>query len=122
MEYLVKFYTIDFSNPDGDLKKAYLRACKWVSNNIISLNESSFDKVVWKMKKVSITTIQLELFYKLEVEQEKKNFCKKCKEFHNSFYINVRYNCDRCEFKAFENHMKRKEKVATAFFKEKLLE
>ena len=122
MDYLVKFYSQEFSSSDGNLKKAYLTACKWVSNNIIAENKEGFDKIVWKMKKLSLTTIELELYFKLEVEQEKKKFCKKCREFHNSFYINTRYNCNSCNFKGFEMHMKEKEKIAKYYFKEKLLE
>ena len=82
---LVKFYEKDFVNEYGDLKKAYLNSCKWVSSKVMSKN---IDKVVWKTIKSSETTITLQLFFTLDVNDEKREHCKACKEFHKSFFIN----------------------------------
>ena len=112
---LVKFYEKDFVNEYGDLKKAYLNSCKWVSSKVMSKN---IDKVVWKTIKSSETTITLQLFFTLDVNDEKREHCKACKEFHKSFFINEEYNS--CKLNAFFNRMKSKENVSKGYFKEKI--
>lgn len=114
---LVKFYEKDFVNEYGDLKKAYLNSCKWVSSKVMSKN---IDKVVWKTIKSSETTITLQLFFILDVNDEKRENCKACKEFHKSFFINEEYNCNSCKLNAFFNRMKSKENVSKGYFKEKI--
>lgn len=117
MKNLVKFYERDFVSTDS-LKKAYLKSCKWIANNI--MKEKEFDNVVWKIEKVSNTTISLKLYFALNLSEEKSKNCKICKEFHNSFYINTKYNCDKCNLNAFLNKMKEKERISLSAHKKKL--
>ncbi len=112
---LIKFYEKDFINTQGNLKNAYLKACKWVSKKIISKN---IDKVVWNVEKVSETTITIYLYFMMEINEELKSYCKVCKEFHKSFFINEEYNCNSCKLISFFNKMKTKENVSKGYYKE----
>lgn len=114
---MIKFYEKDFVNKAGDLKEAYLKSCKWVSSRIISKN---LDKIVWKVEKVSETTITVKLYFEFDVNEEKRNHCKVCKEFHKSFFINEEYNCNSCKLTSFFNRTKERENRIKGYYKEKI--
>ncbi len=103
---------------DDDLKKAYLKCCKYVSTNIIHKNKA--DRYVWNMQKVSDIVIQLTVYFLIDATETKNNACKACKEFHCSFYINEQYNCNSCNLEAFFEQLKQRGKIGTAYHKQTL--
>lgn len=110
----------DFINQYGDLKKAYLKGCKYVAKKIIN-NKELKNKLVYNFVKVSETTITLKIYCVLDIEKEKENNCKICKEFHKSFFINEEYNCNTCKINSFLKKVSERENITKGFFKEKLL-
>lgn len=116
-----QFYTKEFTAVKS--KDAYLKACKWVANNVVN-KVTDIGETFWKIEKVvdesKKTTFKLELYYTLEVSDEIEKFCKNCKEMHKLFYINEHYNCDRCNMKTFVARIKIKMEIKEQYRKERL--
>lgn len=110
----------DFINSSGDLKKAYLNGCKFVAKKMLN-NKELKNKLVYRFTKVSETTITLTVYCVLDIEKEKENNCKICKEFHKSFFINEKYNCNSCNINSFLKKISEKEMISKSFYKEKIL-
>lgn len=96
-------------------KDAYLAACKWVANNVISKVEAD-NKVLWRIEKVkspdpNFTTFKLCLYASLDEKKLNESFCTKCREYHSSFFINIQYACNTCTNKAFFMEMDQKLKI-----------
>lgn len=121
MQMIVKIYQKTFTSTESS-KSAYLEACRWVSNNVMA-NEDELGEVTWKIKRVKsedLPTFKLELFAHIESEDTTKNFCHKCKEFHNLFYINDDVNCSRCNYMAFQKQINEKLLVKKHYKRERL--
>ena len=118
MKTIIKFYEKDFVNLQGNLKSAYLKACKWVSSRIVSKEYNN--RVTWNISKVSETTIKLTVYAILDISGEKDKFCKICKDFHSSFFINEFYNCNTCKLDSFIKRMDDKNKIVKGAFEEKI--
>ena len=114
---IYKFMEKDFSDEYDDLKAAYLKACKWVSTNVISAKHKN---VVWKIEKYSDSVIRLKLYCELDTDAEFNSYCKMCKEFHTSFFLNDQYNCDACKLKSFLIRMSEKSKISKEYFRERI--
>ncbi|MCX7924150.1 MAG: hypothetical protein N3B21_19400 [Clostridia bacterium] len=121
MKLSVKFHQEEFSDELSG-KEAYLKACRWVAENVIR-NEVEIGETFWKIEKVkeaSLPTFRLELYATLESGECTKSFCDRCKEYHSSFYLNQQYNCDACNFTAFKLQMEQKLRIKKAYRKERL--
>lgn len=105
-------------------KEAYLKACKWISLNIISqktpmdILQTSFSIDV--IKEAEKPTVKVEIFCSLDEGQHRKEHCKRCKMFHSSVFHNQYYNCDKCSLKAHAQNMESKLKIKKEFRKKKL--
>ena len=42
--------------------------------------------------------LKVTVYAHVDLKELQKRFCECCKSMHCNFYINTRYNCDRCEF------------------------
>jgi uncharacterized paraquat-inducible protein A len=119
MKIAIKFFEKEFT--DEDSKQAYLNACKWVAQNIISKVEIS--DTMWKIEKkpkASYPTFQLELYCMLNDTEGEKGFCTRCKELHCSFFVNEEYNCNRCNMKAYLRQAEDKLRIKKQYRKELL--
>lgn len=117
--YTLKFFEASFKNEES--KKAYLKACQWLAENIISKVE--MEDILFKVKKVKdsdLPTFKVELYITLEEEQFVDSFCARCKEFHSSFYLNQQYNCDACNMQSFRKGLNQKLGIKKSYNKEKL--
>lgn len=118
---IVKFGEMDFS--DEKPKEAYLQACKWVANNIMN-GKVEVKDISWKINRVEdqydLPTFRLELYTALNESDFVSDFCKRCKEFHKSFYINQEYNCDSCKMQGYRKQIKQRTEIKRQFAKEKL--
>lgn len=45
--------------------------------------------------------LHVKVFALVDLKDLQRRFCENCKAMHCNFYINTRYNCDRCEFGAW---------------------
>lgn len=108
IRYSEKFYSKKFS--DGDSKKAYLKACKWLAKYVLSKQE--FKQIEFGIEKVQagkdeeiINTFELSLYVVLSEEELRERHCTICKETHKSFFISEETNCNWCKLKAYQRRM-----------------
>lgn len=84
-------------------KDAYLKACKWVANNLES--KEGFKKLVYKIQKVkknsSDNVFELCVFLLIDEKEIRERHCKICKEFHVTFFKNDFLSCNECKLNAF---------------------
>lgn len=93
------------------LKDAYLKACKWISTNIIAVNNS--EHITYKVSKRdgNFTTKRIVLIVYVEAEEEEiyeKN-CEICQECSSMFYLRSEKNkCETCRILPYRRRMKDK--------------
>mgnify|MGYP000998550713 CR=1 FL=1 len=117
----MQFYQTSFTGKTA--KEAYLRSCKWVAKYVISKEVEIGGETFWKTEKIldaDSPTVKLELYAMLDLEDSTKNFCTKCQEFHNLFYMNQQFNCNKCNYTAFKKQMYEKMTIKKNWRKEKL--
>lgn len=90
---------------DETMKKAYLKAAKWVASNVISKVELkevlvSYEKI--EDEENQLPTIVVHLSVSLSEKELREKNCKICKEFHGLFFINENCNCSWCKAKAYQ--------------------
>jgi pantothenate kinase len=115
------FYHKEFSANES--KKAYLKACKWVANNVVN-KESDIGETFWKIYKTfedkDKTTFRLDLYCMLDAKDEKYRFCKACKEHHSSFYSNNVYNCNECKMITYVDRIEARLDIKEQYRKERM--
>lgn len=120
IKYSQEFFKKSFTA--GDMKSAYLSACKWYATNIIS--KAEFANVHVKFVKGGTSeypTVTIYLFAVLDGEPEAMaHYCKCCKEFNGLFYINKTVDCDKCEVNKFQERLEEKSTIKTNWYKELL--
>lgn len=95
----MKFFEKLFKSED--YKDAYIKATKWIANNVLKVEIKDVTFKISKIDKTDLPTIKLELFAGLDSNDLKNHRCMVCKEFHRSFYINQEYNCNACRMKGY---------------------
>ena len=104
----------------GETKKeAYLNGCKKAAKFVAS---KKFSNVSEKIELVpnEENTFLFTIFTNIDLNPEKNEFCKVCKEFHSTFYINQDYNCSACKMKAFLGRAEEKAKVSKNYYRSKI--
>ena len=90
------------------MKDAYLKACKWVSSNIIAIN--NFENVTIKYVKQSegvVKTVKVILYVTTEEKQVLERTCNICRECSSLFYLSE--NKNKCASCAIEPYRKREQ-------------
>lgn len=108
---------IEFTGNDS--KKAYLKASKWIAQNIISQN---IKNVVWNIEKISEDPVifKVTLYVQTDLDEISKRKCEACKDFHTKFYINQQFNCDKCNMQALLATTREKLKIMSQYVKERI--
>lgn len=121
MKIAEKFFSKEFTAVKS--KDAYLKACKWVANNVVN-KITDIGETFWKIEKIveedTKTTFRLELYCLLDTKEEVDKFCANCKSMHKAFFINENYNCNRCNMKAYVDRMRIKLDVKKEYRIERL--
>lgn len=95
---------------------AYLKGCrdlcKAMQDERISINVSK------EKEENGLKAVRFNIYTNIDVNEPMKNFCKTCKEFHCSFYINEEYNCSRCNLKSFMKRMNQQLNVSKGYYKQ----
>lgn len=104
-------------------KDAYLKACKWIANNIVSNDKISHlcsYNIVKKDYEDGSNNREciLELFVNVSEKEILNQHCEICKESHKAFYINEEYDCNYCKIKAFDRRLDNKIKIIENFVKD----
>lgn len=113
-----KVFQKEFS--DGNSKKAYLKACKWVAKNIISKIEMSNSFIKYTKVNNNPVVFRIEVCCAMDDNEFAGGFCERCKQFHKSFYINDQYNCSTCKMQAYRKQFDQKLKIKQKYLEERL--
>ena len=99
-------------------KEAYLKGCKQFAKYMAN---PSYKNVTFKIERVPSVENEFifTMFTNLDLGEEQRNYCKMCKEFHSSFFINETYNCNECKLAAFLKKAKQKAQISKGFYREK---
>jgi hypothetical protein len=87
-------------------KQAYLRACKWLAQNVYG-NENISKNVSVKVEKLKLTkkdnlpTFQITLYFMYDEQIEAAEYCHKCRQLHTILYSVDKPHCDECKMSAF---------------------
>lgn len=97
----------EFKNKNS--KEAYLEACKWLANNVVS-NDFVSSRTTYSIQKTrneetGLYVYVLELFVKVDEKEIMNKHCAICKETHSSFFINEETNCNWCKIAAFDRRL-----------------
>lgn len=117
MRAISLFEELEFRSTES--KKAYLKANKWIAQNIIN---EGITNVIWKIEKISNDPpiFKVSLYCEVDLIETFKSKCEACISFHNKFYINQQYNCDKCNAKALLKTVEEKLKIIKQYTKERL--
>lgn len=99
-------------------KDAYLKGCKELAKYMASRKFQNISFRIERLKEDENTLI-FTMYTNIDLGEEQREFCKICKEFHCSFFINEQYNCDRCNLRAFLNKCQEKARISKGFYKKK---
>ena len=100
----------------GNEKEAYLKGCKKVAKYIASKKYTKFSMTVDRVGSLD-NSFLFTLYADLDLNSEMNHYCKMCKEYHCSFYVNEEYNCSRCNLKNFMDRVKEKSNTSKNFYK-----
>lgn len=101
----------------GDKKEAYIKGFKKAAKYIASPN---YKNISCKIESVDDVSFLFELYVNIDISEELSHFCKMCKIYHASFFVNEDYNCSRCNLKTFMDRTKKKANVSKKFYEEKM--
>lgn len=117
LSYKIKSFKI---KADSE-KEAYLKGCKELAKYMASKRYKNISFKIERLKEAENTFV-FTMYTNIDLGEEQRDFCKICREFHCSFFINEHYNCDKCNLKAFLNKCKEKARVSKNFYKKKFEE
>lgn len=105
-------------------KEAYLNCCKWLSTNIIAVNNSK--NITYKMKKINTDswskTIRLTVYVTADEEEVHERHCNICKEVSGSFFMSKnKYMCEVCKMPPYRRRLKEKLNLIKEALKGKIL-
>lgn len=104
VRYSEKFYSKKFS--DGESKKAYLKACKWLAKYVLSKPEfKNVEFSIDKSEEDDAYVFELSLYAVLSEDELRERHCQICKETHSSFFISEETNCNWCRLGAYQRRM-----------------
>ena len=86
-------------------------------NSCFETTEITFSFKEKRDKETQINTLEVTVYSNINEKKLKERFCDVCKEFHCNFYINTRYNCEACEYAAYQKRLKDEEKKTRAYAK-----
>ena len=105
-------------------KEAYLNCCKWLSTNIIAVNNSK--NITYKMEKINTDswskTIRLTAYVTADEEEVHERNCNICKEVSGSFFMaQNKYMCEVCKMPPYRRRLKEKLNLIKEALKGKIL-
>lgn len=99
-------------------KEAYIKGCKRIAKYVASRKNYSYVSVKIDRLQSIDGRFVFTLYTNIDLNSELHHYCKMCKEYHHSFFVNEDYNCARCNLKNFLLRAKEKAKVSKNFYEE----
>lgn len=113
MEVAMKIQT--FAVKAKTEKEAYIKGCKKLAKYMASKKYTNLSVRIRRSN--DNPGIFLFTFYtNSDLSEQKKKFCKLCKEYHSSFFVNEEYNCNRCNLNTFLSRVESKERISKNFY------
>lgn len=113
MEAAMKIQT--FAVKAENEKEAYVKGCKKLAKYMASKKYKNLSVRIRRSE--SDQNIFLFTFYtNTDLAEMKRTFCKLCKEYHSSFFVNEEYNCSRCNLNTFLSRVESKARVSKNFY------
>ena len=105
-------------------KEAYLNCCKWLSTNIIAVNNSK--NITYRIEKINTDswskTIRLTVYVTADEEEVHERHCNICKEVSGSFFMQKnKYMCEVCKMSPYRRRLKEKLNLIKEALKGKIL-
>lgn len=105
-------------------KEAYLNCCKWLSTNVIAVNNSKH--ITYRTEKVETDDwsriVRLTLYVTADEEEICERNCNICKEVTGSFFMTQnKYMCDVCKVPPYRKRLKDKLHLIKEGLKGKIL-
>lgn len=110
-------YQKDFSGKN--MKDAYMKACKWYANNILS-NDELHDMTAEYIKDNENSIVTLRVSTSIEEKDVKAHHCAICKETHKAFFISENTNCAWCKVDAYHRRVEDSLNNRRAYYKGKI--
>lgn len=101
----------------GESKEdCYIKGCKKLAN------VASKENITFSVENVKDDerALRFNIFTNIDMNGMQKDFCKMCKQFHCSFYVNEDYNCSRCNLKAYIQRLQHTVNVSKSYYKSNL--
>lgn len=106
-------------------KEAYLNCCKWLSTNVIAINNS--EHITYSIEKVNtgnwVKKVKLTLYVTTDEGEIQERNCNICKEATGMFYLKQnKYVCEICRISPYRQRLKDKLKLIKEGIKGKAIE
>lgn len=100
-------------------KDAYMKGCKQLAKYMAS---KKYKNLSFKIERTSgnENTFIFTMFTNLDLGEEQKIFCKTCRDYHCSFFVNEDYNCSRCNLRSFLEKAEQKSRISKSFYKREM--
>ena len=115
----LSFKVCSFKVQGETKKEAYLIGCKKAAKYVASKHYPNISEQI-ELVPNEENTLLFTLFTNIDLTPEKNEFCKVCREFHTTFYINQDFNCSSCKMKAFLGRAEEKARVSKNYYKKKI--
>lgn len=102
-------------------KDAYFKACTWYAKNVLS-NDELQDIHCEYIKDKQSPSVTICLYIAVIEDNIRVRHCQICKESHNMFFMNDKYNCDKCNLKAYQLRADQGISIKKEHYKKLLLE
>lgn len=92
-------------------KEAYLNCCKWLSTNIIAVNNSK--NITYNIEKVNeknlVKKVKLTVYVTADEKEVNERNCDICKEVTGMFYLKQnKHMCESCKIPAYRKRIEHK--------------
>ena len=107
------------------MKESYLKCCKWISTNIIAINNSNH--ITYKMEKQDTgnwcnNKIKLTVYVSVDEDETYERNCNICKEVTGSFFMKQnKYMCETCKILPYRKRLMDKLNLIKEGLKGKIL-
>lgn len=89
-------------------KDAYLKACKWISSNILAANNS--EHICYRIYKApKVATVRVVVYLYTDETEIHERQCDICREMSRNFYMqNNKYKCENCTLPPYRRRIQLK--------------
>lgn len=107
----------------GTSKEAYLKACRWIYDNIYMSQDETFKKLEYTIEAMSgegLPTCRLTIYVKIEEEEIRDTMCRACEDVHKLFYFNNVKECATCKLEPYRKRLKDRLGVVDRYYVDEL--